>query len=207
LDALTSQVREFWCPTIPVRAGDVVVDVGAGAGDHVLVFARWVGPAGRVVAVEAHPLTAECLRLTVDANKLSNTLVLAEAAWNTSTKLRISDENAHEANAVGDSGDGITVPARPVDDMLAPLALARIDLIKLNVEGAELEALAGMPRALATARAIVVSCHDFLADRPDDPRRTKARVIPFLEACGFTVTQQPNARHAFARDYVYGRRL
>ena len=204
LDALSDQVTEFWCPQVPLHEGDVVIDIGAGVGDHVLVFSRRVGSTGKVIAIEAHPQTAGCLELTVTANRLANTHVFNEAAWNKSEFLHMSDTTAHEGNAVG--GGRVGVRARPVDEMLAPLNLARIDLIKMNVEGAELQALEGMPDALSRAAAIVVSCHDFLATTPEDSRRTKARVIPFLEARGFTVTQKPDAPYAFARDYVYGRR-
>jgi len=204
LDGLSDHVTEFWCPFVPLREGDVVIDVGAGVGDHVLIFSRRVGSSGKVIAVEAHPQTARCLELTVDANGLSNTRVFSEAAWNKPDLLTMSDADAHEGNTVG--GGTIQVPARPVDEMLAPLHLARIDLIKMNVEGAELEALEGMTETLNRTTGIVVSCHDFLAIAPDDSRRTKARVIPFLEARGFTVTQRPDAPYAFARDYVYGRR-
>ena len=205
LDGLTRQVKDFWCPTTALQAGDVVIDVGAGTGDHVLVFSRQVGSTGRVIAVEAHPQTAHCLQLTVNANVLTNTSVFGEAAWNEESTLQMSDEDAHEGNAIGGSA-AISVRARPVDAMLAPMRLEKVDLIKVNVEGAELEALAGMRDTLAKAAAIVVSCHDFLATRPDDPRRTKARVIPFLEAAGFTVTLRPDAPFSFAKDYVYGRR-
>ena len=204
LAALSDQVTEFWCPLTPLHEGDVVIDIGAGVGDHVLVFSRRVGLTGKVVAIEAHPQTARCLELTVEANGLTNTRVFREAAWHRSEVLTMSDGTAHEGNAVG--GGTVKVRARPVDEMLAPLHLPRIDLIKINVEGAELEALEGMPETLNLAAGIVVSCHDFLATSPDDCRRTKARVIAFLEERGFTVTQKPDAPYAFVRDYVYGRR-
>lgn len=204
LSALSDQVREFWCPFVPLRGGDVVIDIGAGVGDHVLVFSRQVGSTGRVIAIEAHPQTAGCLELTVATNRLTNTVVFNEAAWNQPGFLQMSDTTAHEGNAVGQGSIGVR--ARPVDEMLAPLNLERIDLIKMNVEGAELQALEGMPNTLHRAAAIVVSCHDFLATTPDDSRRTKARVIPYLEALGFTVTLKADAPYLFARDYVYGRR-
>lgn len=206
LDGLSRQVTTFWCPTTPLRPGDVVVDVGAGVGDHVLIFSRRVGNTGQVFAIEAHPQTAHCLQLTVQANQLTNTHIFAEAAWKEESTLAMSESDAHEANSVSRAAGTISVRARRVDAMLAPMRLERVDLIKLNVEGAELEALDGMPETLAKASAIVVSCHDFLANRPDDPRRTKARVISFLEAAGFSVTLNPDASYGFARDYVYGRR-
>ena len=206
LGPLTREVDDYWCFQTQVAPGNVVVDVGAGIGDHVLVFARRVGPGGRVVAIEAHPATARCLKLTVDRNRLTNTHVVEEAAWDREGTLQMSDDAAHERNAIHGSGGNITIRARPVDAMLAPLNLPAIDLLKMNIEGAEVPALAGMTTTLARTRAVVISCHDFLANAPDDPRRTKARVIAVLEAAGFTIVTRPDAPLPFVRDYVYGRR-
>ena len=203
---LTGQVDDFWCYGLSVGSGATVVDVGAGIGDHVLVFSRRVKPSGRVIAIEAHPETANCLKLTVAHNQLDNTVVFDEAAWDRDETLRISDEPGHERNAVEKTGGGISIRARRVDDMLAPLGLQTIDLLKMNIEGAEVTALSGMPETLARTQAVVISCHDFLASGPDDSRRTKTRVMKFLGEAGFSVLTRPDAPLDFLRDYVYGRR-
>src|SRR5258707_6922154 len=48
---------DFWFGNYQPNPGDVIVDIGAGRGEDVLPFAREVGPAGKVIAVEAHPAT------------------------------------------------------------------------------------------------------------------------------------------------------
>jgi FkbM family methyltransferase len=206
LGPLAAEVEDFWCHVTPLSPGDVVVDVGAGIGDHVVIFSRLVGPGGRVVAIEAHPRTARCLKLTVEGNGLRNTSVIEEAAWDCESTLRMSDGEAHEANAVDGTRGDVSIRARPVDRMLAALNLERIDLVKMNIEGAEIAALRGMHETLARTRAVVVSCHDFLATSADDPRRTKTSVTALLQQAGFTTTTRPDAAQIFVRDYVYGRR-
>ena len=204
LDRLEAMVRDYWCHGTQLSPGSTVIDIGAGIGDEVVIFSRWVGPTGRVVAIEAHPVTVRCLKLAVEVNHLENTIVIEEAAADRETTLLMSDVLHHEQNAVVGAQGTLAVKARTVDDMLAPLDLPRIDLIKMNIEGAELMALSGMRRTLSRTRAIVVSCHDFLtSDDPDDPRRTKKDVIAMLGDAGFTTYTRPDAPMVFVRDYVY----
>ena len=204
LHRLEAMVKDFWCHGGSLSPGNIVIDIGAGVGDEVVIFSRWVGPAGRVVAIEAHPVTARCLKLAVTSNRLENTTVIEEAAADRETTLLMSDVLQHEQNAVVGAGGTLSVKARTVDDMLAPLELPSIDLIKMNIEGAEVMALSGMRRTLARTRTLVVACHDFLASRsPDDPRRTSAKVIAILTAAGFETYSRSDAPLPFVRDYVY----
>ena len=54
---VAAAVKDLWCHGYDLRAGEIVVDVGAGVGDDVVVFSRLVGLHGRVIAIEAHPTT------------------------------------------------------------------------------------------------------------------------------------------------------
>jgi FkbM family methyltransferase len=204
---LSALVDDYWCHGISLGAGDVVIDVGAGIGDHTLVFSRRVGKDGLVVAIEAQPETAQYLERTVRVNRLDNTCVFREAACDRETTVLISNGRAYEANTlVGTAGD-IAVPGRPIDDMVAPLNLPKIDLVKMNIEGAEVMALAGMCETLRRTKAVVIACHDFLATAESgDPRRTKAAVMKILREAGFVVFTRPDAPECFVKDYVYGRR-
>lgn len=209
LETITQLVDDQWCHGISLAEGDVVVDVGAGVGDETLVFSRRVGSTGRVIAIEAHPKTADCLERTVAFNRLENVSIFHEAACDKETMLLISDDADHEANAlvVVKGRASIAVPGRPVDIMLAALSLRRIKLLKMNIEGAEAMALAGMRNTLGRTLFIVVSCHDFLATGGnDDPMRTKAAVMRMLSEAGFLVSTRPDAPRKFMRDFVYGRR-
>ena len=94
---------------------------------------------------------------------------------------------------------------RRLDGIAAELGVERVDLLKLNIEGAERDALAGMPDLIERTRHVCISCHDFLADRGgSDELRTKAFVRQFLLERGFTLTNRDNAPDPWTRDYVYG---
>ena len=202
----TAEARDIFLHGYEPREGDVVVDVGAGVGAETLLFSRLVGASGRVVALEAHPRTFERLELLCRLNGLANVVPLQVAASDADGTLSISDAEEHVANTILGVGErGIDVPARPLDDVAAELGLTRVDLLKLNIEGAERAALAGMTELVERTRHVCISCHDFLAERggPEE-LRTKSFVREFLLERGFALTSRDDAPDPWTRDYVYG---
>lgn len=201
-------VLDYWCPFERPGPGDTIIDVGAGIGEDAVVFSKLVGPTGRVVAIEAHPATFACLKETIARSGLENVLAVQCAIADREGMLSMSDDNEHLANSMLKSGGGIDVPAKTLDALLAELGIEQVDLLKMNIEGAERPALAGMTRSASSIRKAAISCHDFVADGGSggDEFRTRAFVRPALEAMGFTVRQRTDAPHPWTRDTVYGTR-
>jgi FkbM family methyltransferase len=190
------------------RPGDVVLDVGAGVGDTTLLFSKLVGSTGRVVAIEAHPATFGWLERVCLLNGLENVAALQLAVSDREGELLISDDDTLENTVLDERGDvpSVAVRARRLDDVVPELGIEQIDLLKMNIEGAERLALRGMEETLARIRHACISCHDFMADRggPDE-MRTQAFVMDFLAARGFVVTTRDH-RVGWIRSYVYGTR-
>jgi FkbM family methyltransferase len=149
-----------------VAPGDVFVDLGANAGVVSLVAARWVGPQGRVLAVE--PSAREFARLVDHAalNALDQLTPVRAAVVGTSgpRTLRLADPSRAGLNTLGDAFayEGIeTAGYEPVeglslDDLVAGAGLDRVHVVKLDVEGSEAEALDGAATVLRTHRPILV---------------------------------------------------
>lgn len=187
--------------------GEIVLDVGAGVGEEARWFSRRVGPTGRVVAIEAHPRTFRCLEAMVAANGLVNVVPVHLAASDAEGELAIEDGAESLGNSVVAGAGAIRVPATTLDAVAAARGLDRVDLLKLNIEGAEVAALRGAAGLLARTRHVVVSCHDFKADRGGEASyRTKAAVRELLQAAGFALRERPDHTHPWVRDTVYGRR-
>jgi FkbM family methyltransferase len=132
-------------------AGGVFVDVGAHVGRWAL---RLAAKASRVLAVEANPATAAVLRAHIALNDIDNVDVLEMAAWDSETRLDLADPNGKVTGGstrVVESveGDGALVQARPLDAVLADWGP---DLVKLDVEGADLHAIRGMAATLARCK-------------------------------------------------------
>jgi FkbM family methyltransferase len=129
--------------------GGVYVDVGAHVGRWAL---RLAGKASQVIAVEANPATIAVLRAHIALNDVKNVDVVEMAAWDSRTRLSLADPNGKVTGGSTRVGVGDDVDAAPLDDVLADVDP---DLIKLDVEGADLHALRGMQETLARARPVL----------------------------------------------------
>jgi FkbM family methyltransferase len=205
---LTATARDILLYEYAPRAGDIVFDVGAGIGAEALLFSRLVGAAGRVVSLEAHPSTFKRLVDLCSANRLDNVIPLQVAASDSDGTVLISDLEHHVQNTLLESTqDGIEVPSRRIDTLAAELGITRIDLLKMNIEGAERLAVQGLGALLGNTHHVCISCHDFLAeDGGSDALRTKAFVRDFLVGHGFRVTSREDPPDPWTQDYLYGTR-
>jgi FkbM family methyltransferase len=129
-----------------LRPGDVVLDIGANIGYYTLIFAKGVGPAGRVVAFEPEPGNFNLLEENVAANAYHNVTLARLAVSDRAGRARLylDADNAGDCRMY-DSHDhrpAVDVETVRLDDHLA--WLDRIDLIKMDIQGAEPAALRGM---------------------------------------------------------------
>ena len=141
-----------------VRPGAAVVDVGANWGYFTLAAAHLVGRKGRVVSVEADPQAARTLTANAEKNGLTQVTVIAAGASDaehTLTVRRYGSDRHDSANfgvaldaAIQAGGERFDIPARPLDGILDEAGLARVDVLKMDIEGAEARALAGLGRHL-----------------------------------------------------------
>lgn len=149
-----------------VEPGWVCADVGAHHGVITLLLARLVGPHGRVVAFEAHPANAEQLAArVVDRGARERVRVESLAVTDGSSERVALHPGRGHASTEWNVG-GADVEGRPTPAELEVQATSldayfsaedgRLDLVKVDVEGAEAEVLAGMRRLLRDARPVLV---------------------------------------------------
>ena len=139
------------------RSGDCVIDIGANIGDWTLAFALAAGKTGRVLAFEPVPHLAETVRKTARINRIDWVEVheLALSATDGTSTFSVEHGNSGGSRLGTKSGDfsQISVESRRLDSFVDERPdLTRIDLVKVDVEGHELEVLEGGRRTLARFR-------------------------------------------------------
>lgn len=180
-------------------AGDVVIDVGAGHGGETFALAKMVGPDGSVLAIEAAPGTYRRLEHLRQLNGWKHVETLHAAVSDEPGIVTISDGPDWVAANIFESGV-TAVPAVTLDDLCRERGITRIDWLKMNIEGAEKEAIRGMDRIAPMIRNVTISCHDFLGT---EWATSKSEVVGWLVAHGFSVRGREYDRRTAAHDYVY----
>jgi len=201
-----TDAQDYWLRHYRLREGDVVFDIGAGRGEDAVAFSRAVGRGGRVVAVEAHPLSYELLEAFCRLNQLGNTSPLHVAVMDKKGEISMVESDDWRANAVAADGaaGSIRVASKTLDEICGELGIKHIDFLKMNIEGAERYALVGMESMLESTKAVCVACHDFLADRGlGEHYRTKQFVESILVGHGFRTISYPDDPRDYVRCHVF----
>jgi FkbM family methyltransferase len=156
-----------------------VLDCGA----HIGLVSLWVKrqwPAARITAFEPDPVIADMLRENLHHNGAADVEVVEAAVWNRNGSVAFrapgSDAGAIEAVAADTRGQSREVRSVRLRDWLNE----PVDLLKLDIEGAELDVLDDSVEALGCVRRIHLEVHDF-----DAGRRLLPRCLLRLEEAGF----------------------
>lgn len=193
--------HNYWLSRAPVRLGETILDVGAEVGSDVHAFAQAVGPTGRVCAIEAHPVTFQRLQRTVALSALTRVTTHQVAIMGEPGMVYI-DDGANSLSATVGTG-GHAVRAVTLDRFCQDEGITAVGLLKMNIEGAERDALRGMTETLRRTRQVLIACHDFRAERGDGPfYRTRDEVRAHLAAHGLTVAPVDATKPAYERDHV-----
>ena len=133
-----------------IKKGDVVLDLGANIGYYTLIGAKIVRNEGKVFAFEPSPGNFKILKKNIEANGYKNVVAVQKAVSDKNGKIKLFlDRYSDASNSIYDVHDGkesVIVDSITLDDFLKNSG--RIDFIKMDIEGAEGKALAGMSEIL-----------------------------------------------------------
>jgi FkbM family methyltransferase len=142
-----------------LEPGIVVLDIGAHFGYYTTRFSSLVGEVGEVIAWEPNDSSRRILERQLARRSIRNVRVVPFAAWSTSTNVQLNVDgplgvtsHIRTSSEVG----GIRVEGRAIDDLVLGLGNARVGFIKIDVEGAEVEALSGAKHTLIKHRPVVL---------------------------------------------------
>ncbi len=178
-------------PGLEIRRGDAVLDCGGFVGD----WTHWVLQAGasRVIVFEPAADQLECIRRNLAGPLQDGRVVLIpKGVWDRDEELTLThwDDNPAGHSVVDQrSSRGETIQLTTIDAVVRQLGLERVDVIKIDIEGAEVRALRGARETLNRFRPRLAVATEHTADRVRNNRdviATLREIAPFYSSrCGY----------------------
>lgn len=211
---LFSKTVAKWEPLeeIKVKEGDVVIDVGANVGYYSLRLASKVGKNGKVIAIEADPKSCEILKENCKLNKISNVKVYNYAANEKKGTITLYTSEKHSGvNSIFESdakNSSIKVSSITLDELLEDHS--EINWIKMDIEGAEVNALKGSSHILKKTQNIIIEVHEHILSQNDQKPQD---VMNILKESGFKTklfpehwSEKTSPNKSLKSDYILGQR-
>ena len=193
-----------------LQPGMTALDAGAHIGLYTLLFARLVGPAGRVYAFEPAPANHRRLVENLALNAAENVVVEQAALYREAGRvtLHLFPERLGSWHSLGEPSladpsfpyatiapsEAVEVDAITLDEYTAERGIERIDLLKVDVEGAEADVLAGGRTTLA-AGAVAAVLFEVSKPQTEALGHDPADAFEELRAAGFSVhALEPDGR-------------
>jgi FkbM family methyltransferase len=169
-----------------LRTGATYVDVGAHVGYHTLVARHLVGEGGRLIAIDPQPYNCDRLLTNAELNSFHNITVMAAAVGRTDGFVSLKNQSRNDRARLTLAGSGVNdgplsfvVPTISLLSLFKMHELECVDLLKIDVEGLELDVLQGAGDALASVRNIVLEI------LPDRRAETADAIDQLLRGFGF----------------------
>ena len=184
----------YYCPS----NNDVVIDLGAGYGEEAAYISS-VSPDVKYIGVEPQPVIYECLANTYRSLGKNFTAL----PYVISDREMVKFISQFSYASVGEIPEGyIEVPTMKWETFLQRYNIDRIDLFKMNIEGAEKEILQHISD-FSFIKRFIISCHDFRANNNEGEwYRTKDAVLSILNENGYNI-KTFNYGVNWADDWIY----
>lgn len=180
-----------------IPSGAVLYDIGANVGYFSLLAAKLAGPEGRVYAFEPLPRNIEYLKKHIKINKFENIEAVEAAVSDHSGEAHFDLGASSAMGHLAETG-GITVRMVALDEMLEAGDMRPPDYMKVDVEGAEYEALKGARKLLEKYHPILfLDTHQREAHLPTiELLQSLGYEFEILDGKSLTATKELIARHA-----------
>lgn len=153
--------NQYCFKNFSVRQGDVILDAGAYIGDTALLLSHKTHGNCTIHSFEISPLNYDTLRKNIALNKLANIYANRLAVYSSSnTELAFTDSRGKTSltSSALQGGDRYTVNTVTIDDYVDARSLDKVDFIKMDIEGAEMEALKGAVKTIRKFKPKLAVC-------------------------------------------------
>ena len=146
--------------------GDIIIDIGSGIGQELVMFSKLVGINGKVISIEGSSNCKDVLELLVKINNLRNVILYHKLFYsydNKKIKITKSDNNNWMSNTVfHETKNYEIINTITLDTIMKKNSIKKVNFAKFNIEGAERYLINGNHFFLKNCNNISISCHDFL---------------------------------------------
>jgi len=127
------------------KKGDIVIDVGTYIGEFAIYASKLVGKNGRVICFEPDKANMKLLKRNIKLNRLDNITLIEKGLWNKDGVLKFKTFGAGSVFEKFDDSKNLVneVEVVKLDTILKKLNISKVNMIKMDIEGAEIEALEG----------------------------------------------------------------
>lgn len=163
---------------LDLKNGDIIFEVGAFIGFHAIRMSELVGIKGKVIAIEAIPENFELLKMNIEINNIKNIILINKAIWKDRGSLLFNIDEKQKTSALNNivkTKKKKTLPCDTIDNIYDELKLPKVDFIRIQTNGAEIEALQGMKNILTEKPKLLVAV----------PYKNRDEVQEMLENYGY----------------------
>ncbi|MFH1276155.1 MAG: FkbM family methyltransferase [Candidatus Woesearchaeota archaeon] len=173
------------------KKGDVIIDCGAYLGYFTILAAKKVGNTGKVVAFEPDNRNFKILQKKILSKNLTNVILINKALYNKNTTLNFSSNFSDSIVIDDNKNSSITtseIDAVTLDSELKKIGINKVDFIKMDIEGAELELIEGANEILKNTSRLGIACYH------ERNGTTTGKILPqifkekgFISKVGFSI--------------------
>jgi FkbM family methyltransferase len=171
-----------------LEEGNTVVECGAYIGYYAMRVAEMVGESGCVVAIEPVAENLRRLSMNVEKNSFSNVIVVSKAVWKEKTVQNLFIEVKQRASLINKmvkSNESVSIECDTIDNILEDLDINQVDFVRIQVNGAEVEALTGMTETLKKGPKLLVA-----SPYQRDKLLLYEKVISILHKAGYSIIKE-----------------
>ncbi len=196
--------EEYFCKKYQPKEGDVIIDLGAGVGEEVYYFKKKIHSSGKLFSIEASPENFKSLELISQKYNWENSFNFNIAIADYDGFISIEENDFYLLKKVCKKDTGVKIPCFTLDSFVKNNGIRKIDFLKVNIEGFELEILDGMKESISIIQNAAISCHDFL--NLPGKENIKKSVAKYFVDNGFEISYN-NSGNIITDSWIYAKKF
>lgn len=185
-------IKKSYDKNINIKNGDIILDVGASIGWYSCKISETVGENGKIIALEPNPENFKYLKKNIDKNNLKNIIPLNLGVWSSKKKMILILEKyssiLRNLNKSSKNKAKIDIDLDTIDNIVLKLKLDKVNLIKMDIEGAEIEALKGAKYTIGHQKRISLMIAAY--HKTSSGKETYKTLVPFLEKLNYKIFKE-----------------